>query len=193
MRLLTRLVRALGRRRPLPSELDAPTTWTQRLVGGKQAFRRGDFTKAEERFTAAFKGADVNGSLNHRAAAALNNLGIVYTHQKNFVQAEIALRRALRAYAVMEPEGTRIASVLCNLATVHQARRRYAEAARLFQQAIAMTEKVLGSKHPKLAKRLAGYARLLEKMNDPTRAEKLRERVRAIRAREKNGKNLATS
>lgn len=191
MRLLTRLVRALGYCR-LRSELDTPTSWTQRLAGGKQAFRKGDYTKAEKRFIAAFKGAEVSGSLNHRAAAALNNLGIVYRQQKNFVQAEIALRRALRAYAVMEPEGTRIASILCNLATVHQARRRYAEAARLYQQAIAMTEKILGSEHPKLAKRLVAYARLLEKMNDRVRAEKLRQRAREIRARQKHNKSLAT-
>jgi tetratricopeptide (TPR) repeat protein len=180
VRLLTKLVRALAcrsRREP-----DAQTTWTQRLVGGKKAYRKGDYAKAEERFVAAFKRTDVNGSLNHRAAAALNNLGIVYKRQRKFKHAEIALRRALRAYTVMEPQGPCIASVLWNLAALYQAQRRYADAAPLYKQAIAMTEKALGLKHPKLAKRLERYARLLEKMNDPIRARQLQARAQAIRA-----------
>ena len=187
MHLLTRLVRALARRLP-PPESDAQTTWTQCVAGGTKAYRQGDYAKAEERFAGAFKRAEVNGSLNHRAAAALNNLGIVCKRQKKFAHAEIALRRALRAYTVMEPDGTRIASVLCNLAELYKAQHRYADAAPLYKQAIAITQKVLGSTHPKLARRLESYARLLEKMNDLIRARHLQARAQAIRAGHENKK-----
>lgn len=180
MRLLTKLVRALTRRRG--SEPEAQTSWTQRVAVGTEAYRQGDYSRAEERFAAAFKGAEVNGTLNHRAAAALNNLGIVYKRQKRFDHAEVALRRALRAYGVVEPEGPRAASVLHNLAGVYLAQERYGEAASAYKQTIELAEKIFGPKHPKLVKRLESYARALEAINDVPGANRARARAQAIRA-----------
>lgn len=184
MRLFTKLVDAL-RRRKGPT-LDTPTGYTQRVAVGTEAFRRGDYSRAEERFSAAFKGAEVNGTLNHRAAAALNNLGIVYKRQKRLDHAEVTLRRALRAYGVVEPDGSRTASVLHNLAGVYLAQERYAEAVKAYQQTIEMAEKIFGSKHPKLVKRLENYARALEAINDIPGANRARARAQAIRAAQKN-------
>ncbi len=180
MRLLTKWFRALGGR--APTEAAAETTWTQGVARGTKAYREGDYATAEARFAAAFKRAEVNGSLNHRAAAALNNLALVYKRQKRLDHAEVTLRRALRAYAVIEPEGPRIASVLNNLAGVYLAQRRYDEAASAYQQTIAVTEKIFGSEHPKLAKRLENYARVLDATKDAKGAKQLRDRAQAIRA-----------
>ncbi len=187
MGLWVRLIGALRRRSS--SEPEAPTTWTQRVQGGTKAYQKGDYDKAAERFAAAFKRADVDGALNHRAAAALNNLALVYKRQNKLDQAEVALRRALRAYAVIQPDGPRTASVLNNLAGVYLAQRRYGAAASTCKQAITLTEKIFGQNHPKLAKRLEGYARVLEVTNDPVRAARLRARAHAIRAarRKKKG------
>lgn len=187
MSLWVRLIGALRRRSS--SEPDAPTTWTQRVRGGTKAYQEGDFDTAGERFAAAFKRADVDGALNHRAAAALNNLALVYKRQNKLDQAEVALRRALKAYTVIQPDGPRTASVLNNLAGVYLAQRRYKEAVSTCKHAIALTEKIFGANHPKLAKRLESFARVLEVTNDPVRAAKLRARADAIRAARRKKRN----
>ncbi len=56
-----------------------------------------------------------------------------------------------------------MATSLNNLATLYQARYRYAEAEPLYQRALAIRDKALGPDHPHVAQSLENYAALLRK------------------------------
>lgn len=153
--------------------------WTSYKAAGASAYQHGDYAEAERQFSAALKQADSAGSINRRAAASLNNLALVYKKQRKLGKAEVFFKRALSAYEVLEPGGAHVASVRYNLAGLYRAQGRYAEAAPLYKQAIATTEKVFGKNHPKLARRLQSYARLLEKMNRHAPAAEVQSRATA--------------
>ena len=59
----------------------------------------------------------------------------------------------------------------------------YAEAEPLYQRALAIREKALGSQHPDVAAILEKYSRLLRKTNREDEAIKLEQRAQAIRAK----------
>ena len=147
-----------------------------------KAYARGDYGEAERRFLAALKRAERRGVVNKHTASALNNLGLVYKRQRKLRKSEVCFRRALRAYEVSGPESAQLARVLYHLATLCHARKEYTEAEALYQRALVLTQRTLGSCHRKLATRLEGYARLLKHTNRHGRAAQMQARARAIRA-----------
>ena len=81
-----------------------------------------------------------------------------------------------------------MAKSLNNLAVLHRAQGKYAEAEPLYRRALAIDEKALGPEHPEVAKTLDNHAELLRKTNRTAEAIKLEARAQAIRAKhaEKN-------
>ncbi len=79
-------------------------------------------------------------------------------------------------------EDPRLGTSLNNLAALHQAQRRYAEAEPLYQRSLAIREKALGLEHPDVALSLENYAALLRETEREDKAEEMEARAKAIRA-----------
>ena len=76
-----------------------------------------------------------------------------------------------------------MATSLNNLANLYHDQGQHAKAEPLYQRALAMREKALGSEHPNVATVLENYAILLGSMGRAEEAEPLKARARAIRAK----------
>jgi tetratricopeptide (TPR) repeat protein len=76
-----------------------------------------------------------------------------------------------------------VAKSLNGLAWLYYTQGQYETAKPLYQRALAIYEKALGSEHLKLATFLENYALLLRKMDRPEEAGQLEARVRSIRAK----------
>ncbi len=76
-----------------------------------------------------------------------------------------------------------MAASLNNLAGLHQAQGKYAEAEPLFQRSLAIFEKALGPEHPHVATTLENYAALLRETEREDKAEEMEARAKAIRAK----------
>jgi tetratricopeptide (TPR) repeat protein len=157
--------------------------WAVHHGAGINAYKEGKYREAKRCFLAALKSSEMHGAINRRSASTLNNLGLLYKRRRKVKKAEAYLRRAQRAYEVTAPGCRQLTSVLYHLATLHHAQRQYTEAESLYQRCIVLTKRVFGENHPKLAKRLSGYARLLKDTNRRRRAAELEARAQAIRAR----------
>ena len=76
-----------------------------------------------------------------------------------------------------------MATALNNLANLYRDRGWYVDAKPLYQRALAILEKALGSDHPNLATSLENYAALLRKTERGNEAAKLEAHAKAIRAK----------
>ncbi len=76
-----------------------------------------------------------------------------------------------------------MATSLNNLARHYREQGRYAEAEPLYQRALAIVEKALGSEHPSVATSLENYAALLWKTGRNAEATRMKARAKAIRAK----------
>ncbi|HXI42321.1 MAG TPA: tetratricopeptide repeat protein, partial [Bryobacteraceae bacterium] len=72
---------------------------------------------------------------------------------------------------------------LLNLAAVYMAQRRFTDTARLYQRALPLRERAVGSEHLKLAEALEHYAGVLRKLEEYAEAEKAEVRATGIRVR----------
>jgi tetratricopeptide (TPR) repeat protein len=175
--LLSRYLGPLRHSRP---RLDAD--WAFHHAAGIKAYVGGDYRGAERRFSTALARAEMFDRADKRAASTLNHLGLVYKRQRKIAKAEACFRRALNIYEVTTPGSAQFARTLYHLATLRHARKDYTEAESLYQRCIVLTKRRLGANHPKLAKRLEAYARLLKHTNRGERASELHARATAIKA-----------
>lgn len=76
-----------------------------------------------------------------------------------------------------------VAAVLNNLAEPYHAQGRYTEAEPLYEQALAINEKVLGAEHPDVATNLSNLAAFYHDLGRDAEAEPLYERALAISER----------
>ena len=88
------------------------------------------------------------------------------------------------------PDDLRLSTSLMNLAIVYYTQEQYAQAAPLYQRALALQEQLLGPDHPQLVEILQAYAAVQRKMH-PVRsllpwstANRLASRARHIQERE---------
>ena len=80
--------------------------------------------------------------------------------QGNYPEAEKRLVAALEAAEGFGPRDPRLATTLNNLAEIHRAQGKYAEAEPLYKRALAIDEKALGSDHLDVATDLNNLALL---------------------------------
>jgi tetratricopeptide (TPR) repeat protein len=122
--------------------------------------------------------------------AALSLLGLAFTDEGRFDEAEAPLRQALaideRIYA---PEDPNLATALNNLALLLLATSRLVEAEPLLRRALAIDERSCGREHPNVARDLNNLARLLYDTNRLVEAEPLVRRALTIRERSLGGEH----
>lgn len=75
-----------------------------------------------------------------------------------------------------------LAATYSNLASYYRKQGRNSEAESLYKRLLAIWEKVLGPRHPHVAKSLEKYASLLRESRRDAEAAKLEARAKAIRA-----------
>ena len=113
-------------------------------------------------------------------AVALHDVGELYRVRGDLAAAESYFWRALPAWAAsvgaMDPH---MAITLSSLALVFEARKEYAKAVPLVEQALKVREVAFGVEHPQVVPSLEQYAGLLRLLNRHEEAE----RIAARRAR----------
>lgn len=162
-------------------------SWSSHHAAGLKAYAKRNYPEAERQFLAALEKAEKASTVDRRGASTLNNLGLVYKSQRKLRKAEECFRRALKVYETIAPGGTQVARTLYHLATLLHVQKEYTEAEALYQRCIVITRRAVGENHPKLAARLAGYARLLRHTNRDQRAAEMQARISAIRMQRNAG------
>ncbi len=76
-----------------------------------------------------------------------------------------------------------MAASLNNLAGLYHTQSKYAEAEPLYQRALTIREKALGSEHPDVAQSLENYAALLRETGRSDEAARMKARAKAIQAK----------
>ncbi len=113
----------------------------------------------------------------------LNAAGIEAYQRSDYAEAEKQLGAALKEAEGFGPQDSRLAKSLNNLARLHNAQGKYAEAEPLYKRALAIWEKALGDEHHLVAKALVNYAALLRKIGRTAEATKMEARAGAIWAK----------
>jgi tetratricopeptide (TPR) repeat protein len=150
---------------------------------------QGRYTEAEQalqRALAVFERA--YGPDHPEVARGLNNLAIFYASQGRCKEAEELLQRALiiheKAFGQYHPD---VAYGLSNLAACYNEQNRPEMVEPLYQRALAIIEQAYGPEHEQVALILETYADFLRKIKRERDAAPLLARVRAIRARVRDG------
>jgi tetratricopeptide (TPR) repeat protein len=130
------------------------TGWEIHNTAGKEAYLARKYTAAISEFQAAVKDAEKDSSKDAKEclAASLTNLGEVYTETKQYDNAAATLTRAAQLWrATAGVNSINYAVGLRDLAVLRENQKQYAEAQRLFQQALTITQAALGTQHPSTA------------------------------------------
>jgi tetratricopeptide (TPR) repeat protein len=123
---------------------------------------------------------DLNPSLD--LAHSLNELGILYSQQEKYNQAEPLFKQALAlGQELLGEHDPDIAFSLNNLAELYRNQRRYEEAEPLFKQALAIRQKLLGDHHSDVPRILNNLAELYRNQRRYEEAEPLFKQALAIR------------
>jgi len=114
-------------------------------------------------------------------AAALHDVGELYRVRGDLAAAESYFWRALPAWAssvgAMDPH---MAITLSSLALVFEARKEYAKAVPLVEQALKVREVAFGVEHPQVVPSLEQYAGLLRLLNRHEETERIEARLASI-------------
>ena len=114
-------------------------------------------------------------------------------HYKDAIPlAEQALQIAEKA---LDPQNTKLATALCDLADLDRVMCNYAAAEHLYKQSLEIREKILGKNHPEVAMSLYGLAELYRIIGNYAAAEPLHKQSLAIREKilRKNDADIAMS
>ncbi len=107
-------------------------------------------------------------------------------HQQGlYGDAEKSLKAALKEAEHFEPQDTRLAINLNNLAELYRLQSKYTEAEPLYKQSLAIMEEALGPGHPNVATTLNNLAELYRDQGQYDEAEPLYKRRLAIRGHHK--------
>lgn len=145
----------------------------------------GDYRAAAPLLRSALATARAVGRDSRLAAAAMNNLGILYKYTGDFARADGLYRRALRITlrdcGANHPD---VASLYHNLGGLAYSRARYAAAERWGRAALALRRRRLGPTSVRVAADAAALAASLDGLGRHAEAQRLhREALRVFRAR----------
>ena len=164
-------------------------TWQRLIDSGVVAYKKGRYAEAEDILQAAVKAAEKTGKQDRRLVISLNNLAIVYDRQRKYTRAEPPYKRSLAIHEISAGSARReIGASLLDLANSISTMAEHdlahgndhANAQRLFQQALAIKEKVQGAKHPDVSVCLSRLAQVYQKQGKYAKAESLFRRALAI-------------
>jgi Tfp pilus assembly protein PilF len=115
-------------------------------------------------------------------ASVLNNLGVFYTNERRFSEAE---KTHLRALGIREkvhpPTHPDIAQSKCNLAVVYHSRGDYARASELYRQSLKTWEDMSDSPPEDYEIVASNYADLLRSLGKVRKAQQLEARAKKRR------------
>jgi tetratricopeptide (TPR) repeat protein len=121
------------------------------------------------------------GSGHPGTATSLMNLAEVYRGLKRYGESEALL---LRARATREadrgPQDRSVMDSLGMLTASLLAQGRLHEGSRVFERALALEERILGTQDPRYARDLDNYARLLVRLQRSSEAQRIEQRLKEL-------------
>jgi tetratricopeptide (TPR) repeat protein len=156
----------------------------QRIEEGRKAVAQGQLAEGERQFALAVQEAEKSGKDDALLGTSLTELGLAYTAQRKFTEAEPVL---IRAVAVKEkalgPEHPDFARALLDLGALYRMKNEHAKAEPPIRRAVAILEKALGPEHPEVAGNLTNLGGRLRDQGKFAEAEPILKR--ALTTREK--------
>eukprot|EP00741_Cyanophora_paradoxa_P015106 tig00020848_g14577.t1 len=107
---------------------------------------------------------------------SMNNLSTLYIARKAHDKAVALLKQALEYGSKLRPGHPHVATVLNNLAGLHEMAGNSADAERLMRQLLAISEAAFGPSHPDVGGTLHNLALILQRGGRPAEAEPLFQR-----------------
>ena len=117
---------------------------------------------------------------DHRWRSAMTE-GTNAMRSGDYTHAEESFVAARKEAEVLDPQGKRLAETLSQLGEVNRELARYPRAEALFQEALAIRERVYGPAHAETAASLTDLGELYRRQGLYTQAEALHQRAREIR------------
>src|SRR5689334_10535251 len=151
-----------------------------RIRLGLVHFRQGHIAEAEQMQSSAIAILRQQEP-TPQLAAALNNLGNVFSAQRRWKEAEQDIREALLIWERLGgPENPSLAAGLLNLGVLLQERKQYDEAGRALTRALRIDEKALPADHPRIGMDLNALGVLATARKNYSEAEMFLVRAAAI-------------
>jgi tetratricopeptide (TPR) repeat protein len=113
-------------------------------------------------------------------AMAFKNMFIVLVEQKRWDESEPYLMRALEIAKAL-PESFQLAEIEENLALLQAHRGQFHDAAQTMELVIAIEDRTLRPRDPRVAQSLESYSGYLKKINQRAQARQAEDRAKAIR------------
>lgn len=82
---------------PPPEEVEALQRWEAVVAEAHEAYDRGEYVKAEQRWQIALQAAETFGPDSPRVATSLNNLGMVYRREGRYAEAKSCAKERWRS------------------------------------------------------------------------------------------------
>jgi len=148
---------------------------------GEQAYKAGEYAKAEKLFESALKEAEGFGPNDRRLATSLNNLALLHKARGKYDQAEPLYKRALAIWEkCLGPDHPDVGASLSNLAGLYTAQAKYDQAEPLYKRSLAIKERAVGPDYPSVATSLNNLGGLYKTQGKHDQAEPLYKRSLAI-------------
>lgn len=162
--------------------LTASCTNTKREVvrlkeAGDDAYRRGDYSKAEQQYRAAVKMAEDVDPTDGLTLICLRSLAEVYKAQGRNGEAESIYKKRVELVKQSPKDPAYDVTVYDDLATLYILQGRIEEAKPIYDQAIRSTKAVFGDEDPKVSEKVDYYVQLLKAKNQEAEAAHLQSKA----------------
>ena len=158
------------------------TSAEQLIQAGQAAASQDQHAEATRLFTVAVQQAYESGTDDESLGVALTGLGLAFSAQRQFTEAVLVLRRAVRVKGgVLGREHLDYARALLDLGTVHRLKNEHAMAEPVIRRAVEILEQALGPEHPEVAGNLTNLGGRLRDQGKFAEAEPILKRALAIR------------
>jgi tetratricopeptide (TPR) repeat protein len=158
------------------------TSAEQQIQAGQKAAAQGQHAEAARLFALAVQEAEKSSKDRERLGASLTGLGLAYSAQRRFAEAEPILQRAVTVKEnVLGPDHPDFARALLDLGTLYRLKNEHAKAEPPIRRAVAILEKALGPEHPEVAGNLTNLGGRLRDQGKFAEAEPILKRALTIR------------
>lgn len=152
--------------------------WKEENHAGVDALSKSDFAAAERHLKAALDIAEKFGARDVRLGGTLLNLASAYESEKKLDEAETAARQSVSIFLDAAGAGSPVtAAALVQLARINADKGNFADAAKFYEQAVAIMDKNGDSSSDETQTVLQAYAQALEKSGQASKAKLVRSRV----------------
>lgn len=153
----------------------------RQIQAGQQAAEQGQHAEAARLFALAVQEAEKSGTDDQRLATGLTGLGLAFTAQRKFDEAEPVLQRAATVKEkLLGAEHPEVAGNLTNLGGRLRDQGKFAEAEPMLKRALAIRQKILRPDNPDVVRSMLGLANLYADQQKYAEAEPLLQRCVAV-------------